>query len=130
MIYVLADGMTLSHALNYTSSKEGGIDSNGCCGSAKVQHSTFVKIPVIICSICISNSANRAEKVRVHTRLFETFRDFETLMQGIYIMFETSRPQNMWVQVHPLHPLVCRPCAFHCRYNAIKKEVFLDQTDT
>ena len=105
--------------------QRGGIDSNGCCGSAKVQHSTFVKNPVIICSICISNSANRAEKVRVHTRLFETFRDLETSMQGIYIMFETSRPQNMWVQVHPLHPLVCRPCAFHCRYNAIKKRVFL-----
>ena len=47
MIYVLADDMTLSHALNYTSSKEGGIDSYGCCGSAEVQYSTFVKIPVL-----------------------------------------------------------------------------------
>ena len=91
MIYVLADGMTLSHALNYTSSKEGGIDSNGCCGSAKVQHSTFVKIPVIICSICISNSANRAKKVRVHMRLFETFRDFDT--RNLYYVrdFETTK---------------------------------------
>ena len=45
-------------------------------------------------------------------RLFETFRDFKTLKQGIYSMFETSRPQNLWVRVHPLHPLVWRLCTY------------------
>ena len=49
----------------------------------------------------------------------ETFRDFESSRKGIYNMFETSRPQNLWVQVHPLHPLVWRPCIYVYFYKVI-----------
>ena len=75
--------------------------------------------------------------VWVQTRLFTTFQDFETSRWGIYSMFETSRPQYLWLQEHLLHLtslalliLYTVHCSTRCQVYLMLKSIFIFQTLT